>query len=86
MKVGKLIEALGKYQADEDICVLWWDKETYDYNPLEEEHLSKEAWAEICREFHEWDEAGLEVSQWIADAVIEKSETKLLPIDGGGKE
>lgn len=76
MKVKDLLEVLSKYEPDEEICVLWWDKETYDYNPLEEEHLSDEAWARICKEFDEWDEAGLDVSQWIADAVIEYSEER----------
>jgi hypothetical protein len=78
MKVKDLLEALSQYEPDKDICVLWWDKETYDYTPESEEQLSSEAWARICKEFDEWEEAGLDESQWIADAVIEYSETKEL--------
>ena len=38
--------------------------------------LTDEAWTEICKEFDEWDDAGNDVSEWIADAVVEKSELK----------
>ena len=43
--------------------------------PTDDEHtLTDGAWAEICKEFDEWDDAGNDVSEWIADAVIEKAE------------
>lgn len=77
MKVSELINQLIKIQPDEDICVLYWEKPSYDYDSDDENVLTKEAWAEICTEFDNWEDAGVELSEWIADAVIEKSEERV---------
>ena len=70
---------LGRYSPEEELCVLYWDKEQFDYRDDEHEVLTTEAWAEICKEFDEYfmhEGAGHHVSEWIADAVIEKVELK----------
>lgn len=65
MKVEQLIKMLEKsHKPTDDICVLWWDK------PSDE--LSEEGWTEICLQFDEWEDAGLDISEWIADAVAER--------------
>jgi hypothetical protein len=76
MKVKTLLEMLSRHSPEEELCVLYWDKEQFDYRDDEHEVLTTEAWAEICKEFDEWDGAGHQVSEWIADAVIEKVELK----------
>jgi hypothetical protein len=74
MKVSSLLKILEGKSPDENICALLWLKEDMNY-PTDDEHiLTDEAWSEICKEFDEWDDAGNDVSEWIADAVIEKSE------------
>lgn len=66
MKVKDLIEKLqANYNGDEDICVLWWDK----FCSADDE-MSDEDWAKVCEEFTLWDDAGSDVNDWIAEAVI----------------
>ena len=67
---------LSRYSPDDELCILYWDKEQFDYRDDEHEVLTTEKWAEICKEFDEWEDAGHSVSEWIADAVIEKVELK----------
>ena len=76
MKVKTLLEMLGRHNPEEELCVLYWDKEQFDYRDDEHEVLTTEAWAEICKEFDEWEDAGHASGEWIADAVIEKVELK----------
>ena len=76
MKVSALLKQLNDLNPDDDICALYWIKESYDYSDVEEEEITQEAWAQICKEFDEWDDAGRDVSEWIADAVIEKTNLK----------
>ena len=74
MIVKQIIEMLSHHHPDDELCVLYWDKEQFDYRDDEHEILTTQAWAEICKEFDEWEDAGHSVSEWIADAVIEKVE------------
>lgn len=77
MKVADLVRQIKLLNPDDDICVLYWEKPSYDYDSDDENVLTKEAWAEICKEFDDWEDAGTELSEWIADAVIEKSEERV---------
>lgn len=76
MKVSELLKQLGELNPNDDICALYWEKPSYDYDDDDENVLTAEAWAEICTEFDDWEDAGTELSEWIADAVIEKSEER----------
>jgi len=77
VKVSELMKQLGELKPDDDIIALWWEKPSFDYDPEDEVQLTDSAWQEICREFNEWEDAGNDISEWIADAVIEKSEENL---------
>jgi len=74
MKVSSLLRILEGKSPDENICVLLWLKENMEYPTYDEHTLTDEAWVKICKEFDEWDNAGSDVSEWIADAVVEYSE------------
>ena len=74
MKVSELLTQLQALDPSDDICVLYWEKSSYDYDDDDETVLTQEAWVEICKEFDEWEDAGTELSEWIADAVIDKAE------------
>lgn len=79
MKVKTLLEMIGRLNPEDELCVLYWDKEQFDYRDEEHEVLTTEAWAEICKEFDESRSVVgpmHHVSEWIADAVIEKVELK----------
>lgn len=76
MKVSELLTQLQALDPSDDICVLYWEKSSYDYDDDDETVLTQEAWVEICKEFDEWEDAGTELSEWIADAVIEKTEER----------
>lgn len=77
MKVFELTQQIKLLNPNDDICALWWEKPSYDYDSDDENVLTKEAWTEICTEFDKWEDAGTELSEWIADAVIEKSEERV---------
>jgi hypothetical protein len=77
--IKQIIEMLSRYHPDDELCILYWDKEQFDYRDDEHEVLTTEKWAEICKEFDGWEDAGHSVSEWIADAVIEKVELKEEP-------
>ena len=76
MKVKTLLEMLSRYSPEDELCVLYWDKEQYDFNEDEDVALTPEAWEKVCKEFDEWDNAGQELTAWISDAVFENLETK----------
>ncbi len=78
MKVKHLLERISNLKTDDDICVLFWTKEDYDYDPDDEVTLTNEAWTETCTEFDEWTSAGLFPGEWIADAVSEKASSNLV--------
>ena len=87
MKVSQLIQILQEQnKPDDEVIVLWWEKSSFDYTEDDELKLTDEAWAKISNEFNEWDSAGNEIGEWIADAVSEHAELNPLSIDGGGKE
>jgi len=68
VKVENLIKVLQEnHKPTDDICVLWWDKP---------EEVPTENWTEICLQFDEWEDAGLDVSEWIADAIAENADTE----------
>jgi hypothetical protein len=74
MKVSELIHVLQtQNKPDDEILVLWWEKHHFDYEEYDELKLTDEAWMQISKEFDQWDEAGQEISEWIADAVSEKA-------------
>ncbi len=74
MKVSELIKILQEQnKPDDEILVLWWEKHNFDYAQDDEMKLTDEAWLEISNEFNEWDSAGEEIGEWIADAVSEKA-------------
>ena len=76
MKIKQAIEMLSRYSPDDEICILYWDKEQFDYRDDEHEVLTTEKWAEICKEFDEWEYAGHSVSEWISEAVHDNLESK----------
>jgi len=87
MKVSQLIKILQENnKPDDEIIVLWWEKQNFDYTDDDELVLTDEAWRKVSEEFDTWDNAGESVGEWIADAVSEHAEINSLPIDGSGKE
>jgi len=76
VRVKTLMEMLNRYSPEDNLCVLFWDKDSYAWSPDDEYLLTDEAWDEVCEEFDNWPDAGSEVGEWIADAVGEKGELK----------
>jgi hypothetical protein len=71
MKIKTLLEMLNRYSPEDELCVLYWDRDNFDY-----EELTVSAWSEICKEFDEWEDAGLDVSEWLSEAVSKKAEAE----------
>jgi hypothetical protein len=80
MKVQKIINWLQDLDPDSDIACLWWTKPSFFEDDWDGEEVSNQMWADICQEFDDWDNAGTDINDWIADAIIEhkqkRSETK----------
>jgi hypothetical protein len=72
MKIKQVIDMLSRYSPEDELCILWWDKPQFDN--LDGLVLDDEAWARICKEFDEWENAGADVNQWILDASIDYAE------------
>jgi hypothetical protein len=78
MKVSELIKVLQENnKPDDEILVIWWEKNSFDFPEDYELKLTDKGWMKISKEFDEWDEAGSSISDWIADAVIENAETNI---------
>ena len=71
MKIKTLLEMLNRYSPEDELCVLYWDKDNFDY-----EELTVSAWSQICKEFDEWEDAGSDVSEWLSEAVFKKAEAE----------
>jgi hypothetical protein len=76
MKIKLAIEILSRYSPDDEICLLYWDKEQYDYAEEEDFSLTAENWAKVCDEFDNWDNAGESVTRWISEAVHDHLEPR----------
>jgi hypothetical protein len=76
MKVKEAIKMLSRYSPEDEICLLYWDKEQYDYAEDEDFIITTENWTKICHKFDEWDDAGSSVTRWISEAVHDHLEPK----------
>lgn len=77
MKVSELINTLlENNKPDDEILVLWWDKQTFDFADDDELVLTDDAWLKVSNIFDTWDNAGTELTQWIAETVTECAEIK----------
>lgn len=55
MKVSKVLEYLASYDADEELIIAWWDKETVH------QELSDEQWSKVVQ--------GVDKIDWALDGV-----------------
>ena len=70
MKVSQLIDIMNTLPSDTEICALWWERETFDDV---NEPITDECWTKVCNDFDNWDDAGANITDWVADAVIDNS-------------
>lgn len=69
MQIKTLIEALNKMDPEEEICVLLYSKDMFDYGADDEVELTTEAWNKICQDFDEvpfqdiWESISMAVSE-----------------------
>jgi hypothetical protein len=73
MKVSKVIEALQQLSQDDEILVLWWEKNAFDFPEDYEIKLTDDGWLKVVKDFDEWGNAGSDIDDWIAEATIEHS-------------
>lgn len=74
MKVSELLTQLQALDPSDDICVLYWEKSSFEFPEDYEIVITAEGWKEVCEEFDEWDNADENITTWISDAVIDKAE------------
>lgn len=69
MKVKEVIKALEELSPDEEICVLWWERENFSDLPVE-------TWNKLCEIFDKSDSVGDDVSLTIVQTLTDlESET-----------
>jgi len=77
MKVSELIKVLQEQnKPDDEILVIWWEKNSFDFPEDYEIKLTDDGWLKVVKEFNEWGNAGSDIDDWIANAVIEHAEKK----------
>lgn len=76
MKVKTAIEMLSKLNPDDQIAILWWEREIFSRvwdNAVEDDIPNKEKWEEVIAE---WDRAEEhytdEIWDWIHEGLLEK--------------
>jgi hypothetical protein len=74
MKISELKEMLKEMKDDDDVFVLLFDKESFDFDPDDEMWLPAEKWAMIVAELEEVSFDSLRSD--IFDAVVEYGELK----------
>ena len=74
MKVSELLTQLQALDPSDDICVLYWEKSSFEFPEDYEIVITAKGWKEVCEEFDQWDDAGSNTTTWISDAVIDKAE------------
>jgi len=74
MKISELKEIIKEMKDDEDVFVLLFDKESFDFDPDDEMWLPPEKWAMIVAELEQVPFEGLRGE--IFDAVVEYGEMK----------
>lgn len=78
MKVQEMMNVLMTYRADEEICLLWWDRHMY------EGEVSIDAWSRVVGEFEaelecETPRFGLDISGYLAAKVEEEVRRSAAP-------
>jgi len=74
MKISELKEMLKEMKDDDDVFVLLFDKESFDFDPDDEMWLPAEKWAMLVAELEEVSFDSLRSD--IFDAVVEYGELK----------
>ncbi len=73
MKVSELIERIQRIaQPDDDICVLYWTKDSFGLETDEQ----IETWKKTVEQFDDWDDAGWTVGDWLSDAIVDNTDTE----------
>lgn len=74
MQVKTFIEALQKMDPEEEVCVLMYTKDMFDYDPEDEVELTLESWNKICQDFDEvpFNDIWESISSTVCDEATEK--------------
>lgn len=64
MKVKEVIKALEELSPDEEICVLWWERQNFV-------DTSEEVWNKVCDIFDKSDSVGDDVSMTIVQTLTD---------------
>lgn len=75
MKVKDLIEQISQWDPEEEVCVLTYRKELFEYDQEDDVELTRDGWAKVVSAFEEngfWD-IHEEILMWVQDHVTEKA-------------
>lgn len=80
MKARQAVDILQNINPDDEVIMLLWTKETFDYDEDDDSVLTDEAWKKVVSEFEEQgglDSGDQQISEAISDAVSEYAEERV---------
>lgn len=80
MKARQAVDILQNLNPDDEVIMLLWTKETFDYDEDDDSVLTDEAWKKVVSEFEEQgglDSGDQQISEAISDAVSEYAEERV---------
>lgn len=80
MEARQAVDILQNLNPDDEVIMLLWTKETFDYDENDDFVLTDEAWKKVVSEFEEQgglDSGDQQISEAISDAVSEYAEERV---------
>lgn len=73
MKIKDLLEGIKNLDPEEEVCLLIYRKELFDYTDEDEVELSVEAWSEVVDIFEEcsFDDIYEQIGAWVSEVATE---------------
>jgi hypothetical protein len=80
MKAREAVNLIQNLNPDDEVIMLLWTKDTFDYSDDDDMILTDEAWKKVVSEFEEQgglDSGDQQISEAISDAVSEYAEERI---------
>jgi hypothetical protein len=76
MKVSELTKLLADKNPEEEICVIVWTKEHFDFQEDDDLYLPEESWIQTVKDFENTPSIFSSIDEWLSDTVLDYSVIK----------